>query len=70
MVDAEQPDALTCAVCGAAGWGPGLRKDPYEYAACRGCGVLRLDPLPSPDVAAALYDRVLVMSRRPGRISR
>lgn len=56
MAAREQPHDPPCAVCGASAWGPGLRKDDHSYASCAGCGVLRLDPLPAPEEAAALYD--------------
>ena len=56
MAAGERPQDLRCAVCGATGWGSGLRKNDYSYATCGGCGVLRLDPMPAPETAAALYD--------------
>lgn len=56
MAAGERPQDLRCAVCGATAWGSGLRKDGYSYASCQGCGVLRLDPMPAPETAAALYD--------------
>ena len=59
MVDGEPAPvagARSCAVCGATGSVPALQKDGYGYVACEGCGALRLDPLPAPEVAAALYD--------------
>lgn len=45
-----------CPVCAASAWSDGLAKDEYRYAACDGCGVLRLDPLPDAETAAELYD--------------
>lgn len=37
-------------------WSDAIDKEGHRYVACDGCGVQRLDPLPTAEDAAALYD--------------
>ena len=45
-----------CRVCGAAPGAPFARKDGYDFARCGQCGFVYLDPMPTSEALATLYD--------------
>ncbi|MFP6742331.1 MAG: class I SAM-dependent methyltransferase [Alphaproteobacteria bacterium] len=48
--------ASVCRVCGAAPGAPFARKDGYDFARCGQCGFVYLDPMPTSEALATLYD--------------
>lgn len=49
-------DDAACRVCGAGTGAPFAHKDGYQFARCGHCGFVYLDPMPSSEALAALYD--------------
>lgn len=47
---------MVCPCCAGMAWSDSIDKEGHRYVACDTCGVVRLDPLPSAEEAAALYD--------------
>lgn len=47
---------VPCPCCAGTAWSDSIDKEGHRYVACDACGVVRLDPLPSAEAAAALYD--------------
>lgn len=45
-----------CPACGADRWAPLFERDGHRYVVCGTCDTARLDPLPSAESLAALYD--------------
>ena len=58
-MEAEQVDSRadvpSCPVCGRREWMLHLDKGAHRYVRCEGCDLVRLDPFPTPEEAAALY---------------
>lgn len=48
---------FVCVSCGQTSFTRRLMLEPYAYVACRECGLIRLDPLPSEEQASRLYAR-------------
>lgn len=46
---------MLCPICESDGWARYLVKPPYSYVQCPSCGLIRLDPFPSPHDARSLY---------------
>lgn len=47
----NQPDSFPCRACGS----PSARPGPAGLATCAACGVVRLDPFPTPEEIRAIY---------------
>lgn len=47
--------APSCPACGARDWRPTYRRLDWDFVECRGCGLVRLDPLPSVEQLAEHY---------------
>jgi 2-polyprenyl-3-methyl-5-hydroxy-6-metoxy-1,4-benzoquinol methylase len=51
-----EPSSSACPLCGSAARRLLLRKDGYDIVQCHGCGLGYVDPLPSPEQLATLYN--------------
>ncbi|MBW1948507.1 MAG: class I SAM-dependent methyltransferase [Deltaproteobacteria bacterium] len=56
-----------CPLCADAGFRTVHTRGKWRYLACRGCGLVRIDPMPRADQALACYDDYL--PGRPDRIA-
>lgn len=50
----EQPP---CALCGGRSFTHLFHKQGYDFTRCADCSLVRLDPLPTPDLLAEIYER-------------
>jgi len=50
----EQPP---CALCGGRRFAPLFHKQGYDFTRCADCSLVRLDPMPTPEVLAEIYER-------------
>jgi SAM-dependent methyltransferase len=57
---------MPCPACTTASETPWLKKEGYIYLLCRRCGHAWLEPLPSSEQLAALYDRSYFVASKSG----
>lgn len=56
--DRRQPDEQPpCALCGGRRFATLFHKQGYDFTRCADCSLVRLDPMPTPEALAEIYER-------------